>query len=68
MAIIRAAKFATNLIAGGQPSIYGFTISVHSPDGEAIVLKNVDVDSSTLSAEDKITVENFLTLMAEQLV
>jgi len=65
--IIRAAKISTNIIQQGQDNIYGFTISVHSAEGEFTATNYKNIDTASLSINDKKIVDDFIALMALKL-
>jgi len=70
MAIIKAAKIATDLVAFGTVDIHGFTISVHSPTSEFESLASLEIDSNdgTWSPAEQLIIDDFIALMNLKLI
>jgi hypothetical protein len=61
--IVRTAKIGTTNIAEGQPDIYGFTISTRLNEGEFTTIKNLNIDTDSLSVSEAKVVTDFISLM-----
>ncbi len=70
MATVKCAKIETTQVAGGAPTGYGFTISVHSASEEFNILGQVDLNTGdgSLSAGDIVIVNDFIALVTAQLL